>query len=62
MSPGNGEKAARIWRDVRATLDVPHVVRAIEMHVSNSLAKLACRSRTEAIARAGGLGFLAVDS
>ena len=33
--------------------------RTVDVHVRNILAKLRCRSRTEAVARAGDLGLLA---
>ena len=33
--------------------------RTVDMHVRNILAKLRCRSRTEAVAKAGDLGLLA---
>jgi DNA-binding NarL/FixJ family response regulator len=32
--------------------------RTVDMHVRNILAKLGCRSRTEAVAKAGDLGLL----
>ena len=46
----------RTNRQVAAELVLSH--RTIEMHVQNAIAKLGCRSRAEASARAAGLGLL----